>query len=155
MNPIPERVSSRPGHAMPGATSMAAHPKNRLRDCVSSRRGNPHGSMNVSWTDPLHSPFTKRYIFPLKARSVCNLAGNVKNHERFVATAHHASRVTRRQIPQRSPLALTLTLNVFNTAPDLRAEPITIVNVLPAPLPAACKTSSQFTRAPHKESLVF
>ena len=64
---IPKRVSSRPGPAMPGATSVATHPIIRLRDCVSSRMRNSHGSMNVSWTDPLHSPFTKRYLFCFKS----------------------------------------------------------------------------------------
>ena len=68
VNSIPERVSSRPGPAMPRATCMAAHLIICLRDCVSSRMRNPHGSVSVSWTDPLHSFFTKRYLFCFKSK---------------------------------------------------------------------------------------
>ena len=79
--PIPKRVSSRPGPAMPRATSMAGHSRICLRDCVSSRWRDSHGSVNVSWTDSLHSLSTKRYIFCFKSVLRLQSGWKCENHE--------------------------------------------------------------------------
>ncbi len=83
---IPKRVSSRPGPAMPRATSMAAHSRICLRDCVSSRLRDSHSSVNVSWTDSLHSLSTKRYLFCFKSMLRLQSGWKCENHKILAPT---------------------------------------------------------------------